>query len=303
MYSFSSFLGPFRGGGGGKTKFCGQEFYGHPDFSHFGPKGTGQRGGTCRAGTTGQGCRWPSRATCLLLLVPRALRSRSYKVRKRKKHIKKYPHEEWRGAQCSPKFFMWVAPSPSFSRRRGPHIKNFRVGSEMGMSGAFLYVYVLFFAPEKCHDLGVFNLGVLLPHVGPAWTSQPSNRERKLNTIFFFSSFSGASGISRQNPGISRPKSLISLVARDVSSFLAPTRSRGRPLPTGKYPDQKVWVWVLFSSLIQTSQKEFNDDLKITWKMIKGAQTMKCKLWTETLEFSRLKVPNSRFALHGLAPP
>ena len=30
---------------------------------------------------------------------------------------------------------------------------------------------------------------------------------------------------------------------------------------------------------------------------------MKCKLWTETLEFSRLKVPNSRFALHGLAPP
>ena len=38
-------------------------------------------------------------------------------------------------------------------------------------------------------------------------------------------------------------------------------------------------------------------------KNFKGAQTMKCKLWTETLEFSRLKVPNSRFALHGLAPP
>ena len=37
--------------------------------------------------------------------------------------------------------------------------------------------------------------------------------------------------------------------------------------------------------------------------VIKGAQTMKCKLWTETLDFSRLKVPNSRFALHGLAPP
>ena len=36
---------------------------------------------------------------------------------------------------------------------------------------------------------------------------------------------------------------------------------------------------------------------------LKGAQTMKCKLWTETLESSRLKVPNSRFALHGLAPP
>ena len=35
---------------------------------------------------------------------------------------------------------------------------------------------------------------------------------------------------------------------------------------------------------------------------IKGAQTMKCTLWTETLEFRRLKVPNSRFALHGKRP-
>ena len=43
-----------------------------------------------------------------------------------------------------------------------------------------------------------------------------------------------SSGISRQNPGISRPKSLISLVLRDVSNFLAPTPSRGRPLPHRK---------------------------------------------------------------------
>ena len=35
----------------------------------------------------------------------------------------------------------------------------------------------------------------------------------------------------------------------------------------------------------------------------RACKTMKCKLWTETLEFSRLKVSNSRFALHGLAPP
>ena len=35
---------------------------------------------------------------------------------------------------------------------------------------------------------------------------------------------------------------------------------------------------------------------------VKGAQTMKCKLWTETLQFWRLKVPNSRFALHGTRP-
>ena len=59
-------------------------------------------------------------------------------------------------------------------------------------------------------------------------------RERKLNTNFFFSNFSGTAGISRQNPGISRPKSLISLVSRDIPNFLAPTRARGRPLPHWK---------------------------------------------------------------------
>ena len=64
-------------------------------------------------------------------------------------------------------------------------------------------------------------------------------RERKLNTNFFFSNFSGNSGISRQNPGISRPKSLISLVSRDVSNFLAPTRSRGRPPPHPKISGPK----------------------------------------------------------------
>ena len=63
-------------------------------------------------------------------------------------------------------------------------------------------------------------------------------RERKLNTNFFFSNFSGP-GISRQNPGISRPKSLISLVSRDVSNFLGPTRSRGRPLPHWKISGPK----------------------------------------------------------------
>ena len=54
-------------------------------------------------------------------------------------------------------------------------------------------------------------------------------RERKLNPNFFFSNFSGISGISRQNPGISRQKSLVSLVSRGIPNFLAPTLSRGRP--------------------------------------------------------------------------
>ena len=64
-------------------------------------------------------------------------------------------------------------------------------------------------------------------------------RERKLNTNFFFSNFSGTSGISRQNPGISRPKSLISLVSRDIPNFSAPTPSRGRPPPHPKISGPK----------------------------------------------------------------
>ena len=32
----------------------------------------------------------------------------------------------------------------------------------------------------------------------------------------------------------------------------------------------------------------------------RGAETMKCTLWTDTLEFWKLVVPKSRFALHGL---
>ena len=57
-------------------------------------------------------------------------------------------------------------------------------------------------------------------------------------------------GHFRDIPAKSRdisPKSLISLVSRDISNFLAPTPSRGRPLPTGKYPDSKVWVCALIS--------------------------------------------------------
>ena len=56
-------------------------------------------------------------------------------------------------------------------------------------------------------------------------------RERKLNTNLFFSNFSGTSGISRQNPGISCQKSLFSLVLRAIPNFLAPTPSCGRPPP------------------------------------------------------------------------
>ena len=55
-----------------------------------------------------------------------------------------------------------------------------------------------------------------------------------MNPNIFFSNFSGASGISRQTPGISRQKSLIPWVSRDIPNFLAPTHSRGRPPPHQK---------------------------------------------------------------------
>ena len=72
----------------------------------------------------------------------------------------------------------------------------------------------------------------LLP--GSAQRSGSMIRGQKLNTNFFFSNFSGTAGISQQNPGISRQKSFISLVSRDIPNFLAPTPSRGRPLPKPK---------------------------------------------------------------------
>ena len=60
------------------------------------------------------------------------------------------------------------------------------------------------------------------------------NRGQKLNPNIFFSNFSGASGISEQNPGISRQKSLIPCVSRDIPNFLAPTLSRGSHPPHQK---------------------------------------------------------------------
>ena len=52
-----------------------------------------------------------------------------------------------------------------------------------------------------------------------------------MNTNLFFSNFSGAPGISRQNPGISRQKVWFPWVSKDIPNLLAPTPSRGRPLP------------------------------------------------------------------------
>ena len=64
-------------------------------------------------------------------------------------------------------------------------------------------------------------------------------RGQKLSTDLFFSNFSGTAGISRQNPGISRPESLVCLVSRDILDFLATTPSCGRSPPHRKISGPK----------------------------------------------------------------
>ena len=52
-----------------------------------------------------------------------------------------------------------------------------------------------------------------------------------------------------QNPGISRQKSLISMVSRGIPNSLAPTPSRGRPPPHRKIPGLKSLGLCFFSCL------------------------------------------------------
>ena len=65
----------------------------------------------------------------------------------------------------------------------------------------------------------------------PLWDDYPSSslRDETWTQNCLFSNLSGAPGISGQIFGISRQKSLISLVSKDIPNFLAPTPSRGRP--------------------------------------------------------------------------
>ena len=84
------------------------------------------------------------------------------------------------------------------------------------------------------HLLGCVFLTFFGRLIFPLFRTSDYFRGQKLNPNIFFSNFSGASGISRQNPGISRQKSLIPWVSRDIPNFLAPTPSRGRPPPHQK---------------------------------------------------------------------
>ena len=83
-----------------------------------------------------------------------------------------------------------------------------------------------------------------------------NDRGRELNPNLFFSNFSGAFGISRQNPGISRQKSLIPWVSRDIPNFVAPTPSRGRPpTPPENIRTQKFRFGFFFFRQILVSVK------------------------------------------------
>ena len=85
-------------------------------------------------------------------------------------------------------------------------------------------------APRNCEFLSLVVVECVLTAL---------NRERKLNTNFFFLKLFGH---RRDIPAKSRdipPKSLISLVSRDIPNFLAPTHSRGRPPPHPKISGPK----------------------------------------------------------------
>ena len=79
----------------------------------------------------------------------------------------------------------------------------------------------------------------------------PDNRGRELNTNFFFSNFSGTAVISWDFAGISRQRVWFPWVSKDIPNFFWPPPIHVEdPHPNPKYPDQKVWVWVPFPSLI-----------------------------------------------------
>ena len=92
------------------------------------------------------------------------------------------------------------------------------------------------------------------------------SRERKLNT-FFSSSFSGAPRISRQSPGMSRQKCWFPGFRGTYRTFWPPPLHVEDLHPTGRCPDQKVWVLVPFSCLTESpsSASYFQRRLIETW--------------------------------------
>ena len=106
------------------------------------------------------------------------------------------------------------------------------------------YPIFLWLGPiERVHSLNKQELTA-------CWSeTEMGARGQKLNANFFFSNFSGTAGISQQIPGISRQKICFPCFRGTYRTFWPPPLHVEDPHPTGKYPDQKVWVWVPFSLL------------------------------------------------------
>ena len=79
-------------------------------------------------------------------------------------------------------------------------------------------------------------------------------------TLSFSQTFRRLQDIPANLAGYPAKKRLASLVSRDILNFLAPTLHLEDPHPTGRSPDQEVWVCVPFSCLILTSFHRFRDD-------------------------------------------
>ena len=94
-----------------------------------------------------------------------------------------------------------------------------------------------------------------MPHGLPISGAQKLGAKNWTQTLFSLKLF----GHFRDIPAKTRdipPKSLISLASSGISNFLAPTPSRGRPLPHRKIQtDSAVWVCALFSCLRSMAKK------------------------------------------------
>ena len=82
-------------------------------------------------------------------------------------------------------------------------------------------------------------------------------RGQKSNTNFFSQTFRAPPGYPGKIPGYPAKKFGLPGFRRTYRTFWPPPLNVEDPHPTRKYPDQKVWVWLPFSSLkIQSAPAE-----------------------------------------------
>ena len=82
-------------------------------------------------------------------------------------------------------------------------------------------------------------------------------RERKLNTNFFAQTFRAPPGCPGKSPGYPAKRVWIPWLRGTYRTFWPPPLHVKETHPTGRFPDQKVWVWVPF----------FFPELFTTWEI------------------------------------